>query len=174
MGEGGSRAGEGGGGAVEEGGGVSEGGGEAGDGGGGAVGGGVKVTATHDCTECDFCHLLRLLVTEGSPTCCCLGSGRVPLAFVGMVSWWCVCVCAHTYLSSMLDLLTLFGRQWLGSFDCSKQLVSCDINGHFCVIYVNGESSTIRSEIINCVSIRHHFYWSSDQEGVPAIELPLL
>ena len=72
---------------------MSEGGGEAGDGGGGAVGGGVKVTATHDCTECDFCHLLRLLVTEGSPTCCCLGSGRVPLAFVGMVSWWCVCVC---------------------------------------------------------------------------------
>ena len=100
MGEGGSGVGEGGGGAVEEGGVAGEGGGgtveEGGgvcDGGGGAVGGGVIGTATHDCTECDFCHLLRLLVTEGSPTCCCLGSGRVPLAFVGMVSWWCVCVC---------------------------------------------------------------------------------
>ena len=75
---------------------------------------------------------------EGAPGFC--GHGELVV---------CVCVCAHTYLSSMLDLLTLFGRQWLGSFDCSKQLVSCDINGHFCVIYVNQVRSEVKSLIVS-------------------------
>ena len=38
-----------------------------------------------------------------------------------------VCVSACRYLCYMPDLLTLFGLHWLGSFDWSKQLVSCHI-----------------------------------------------